>query len=254
MQTQSLSFEVRIAGTRQDLQAACRVRAQSYGHHLPHLHAMLLEPDLLDADENTFVVLCVDKASGSAVGTARFQTNAGGQLLIEHSVSVPEAMRNDTRAEVTRLSAVAGADPLVKLALMKASYLFCLATQIRWMVICARSEAFVRQYRRLGFANLFDDGRTVPMLHVGRLQHHVLTFNVTTAESRWREQAHPLYNFMVETAHPDIQLFSRKPALPRRDEPRRIEVTSGWEVPTRLPGRTDPNLRSEIRRSRVLAN
>ena len=223
MHTQSLSFEVRFARTRQDIQAACRVRAQSYGHHVPQLHSMLLEPDLLDADEHTHVVLCVDKASGSAVGTARFQTNAGGPLLIEHSVRVPDGMQSDTRAEVTRLSAVAGADPLVKLAMMKASYLFCLSMQIRWMVIGARSEAFVRQYSRLGFTNLFDDGRLVPLLHVRRMPHHVLKFNVTSAESRWREERHALYDFMIETAHPDIQLFSRQPALPHRDPVRRHE-------------------------------
>jgi hypothetical protein len=134
----SLSFKVRIARTPQELQAACRVRALSYGNHLPQLHATLMEPDLLDADENTVVVLCVDKASDAAVGTARFQTNAGGLLLIEHSVTVPESMRSDTRAEITRLSAVAGADPLVKLCLMKASYLFCMATQVRWMVAVER--------------------------------------------------------------------------------------------------------------------
>lgn len=229
MHTQSLSFAVRIARTRNELQAACRVRATSYGHHVPHLHATLMEPDLLDADDNTVVVLCVDKTSGEAVGTARFQTNAGGPLLIEHSMTVPEAMRRDTRAEVTRLSAVAGADPLVKLCLMKASYLFCLATQVRWMVICARSDALLRQYRRLGFTPVFDDGRMLPMLHVGRLDHHVLTFNVTTAESRWRATQHPLYDFMVETAHPDIQLFSAQPALPKRDRSAPVEHRS-WPI------------------------
>ncbi|MEP7056448.1 MAG: hypothetical protein ABI809_01590 [Caldimonas sp.] len=230
MHTQSLSFGVRIARTRSELQAACRVRALSYGHHVPQLRATLLEPDLLDADENTIVVLCVDKASGEAVGTARFQTNAGGPLLIEHSMTVPEEMRNDTRAEITRLSAVAGADPLVKLCLMKASYLFCLATQVRWMVICARSDALLRQYRRLGFAPVFDDGHMLPMLHVGRLDHHVLTFNVTTAESRWREAQHPLYDFMIETAHPDIQLLSNRPALPRRESSGSVEQIRGWSV------------------------
>ena len=240
MHTQSLSFEVRIARTRNELQAACRVRALSYGHHVPQLHATLMEPDLLDADEHTIVVLCVDKASGEAVGTARFQTNAGGPLLIEHSMNVPDKMRSDTRAEVTRLSAVAGADPLVKLCLMKASYLFCLATQVRWMVIGARSEALVRQYRRLGFADLFDDGRQVPLLHAGRLDHRVLAFNVTTAESRWREAGHPLYDFMIETAHPDIQLFSTRPAMPRREPARRTEHAGTWMAAAVRVGPSEP--------------
>ncbi len=213
---------------------------------------MLLEPDLLDADEHTFVVLCVDKATGSAVGTARFQTNAGGPLLIEHSVSVPEAMRNDTRAEITRLSAVAGADPLVKVVLMKASYLFCLATQVRWMVICARSEAFVRQYKRLGFTNIFEDGHTRSMLHVGRLQHQVLTFNVTGAESRWRDEKHPLYDFMVDTAHPDIQLFSRQPALPARDPVRRFQPPIHWDAMARSAKTSGADIRGLARASALV--
>ena len=216
MQTQSLSFYVRIARTRHDLQAACRVRAQSYGHHLPHLHQMLLEPDLLDADEHTSVVLCVDKATGSAIGTARFQTNSGGPLLIEHSVAVPDAIRADSKAEITRLSAVAGADPLVKICLMKASYLYCIATQVRWMVIGARNEALIRQYRRLGFADAFDDQRLVLLLHAGRVAHRVLTLNVTAVERTWRERKHALYGFFFDTVHPDIQLFSTQPALPLR--------------------------------------
>jgi hypothetical protein len=229
MHTQSLSFSVRVARTRHDLQAACRVRAQSYGHHMPHMHTTLIEPDLLDADENTVSVLCVDKATGSAVGTARFQTNAGGPLLIEHSMSVPEAMRSDTRAEITRLSAIAGADPLVKLCLMKASYLFCMATQVRWMVIGARNEALVRQYRMLGFKDVFDDGRMVPLRHAGRLDHRVLAFNVTAAERTWREPRHPLYEFIFETSHPDIQLFSKQPALPSRETTRSAEAASMLE-------------------------
>jgi hypothetical protein len=233
MHTQSLTFSVRIARTRTDLQAACRVRSMSYGHHVPQLQATLMEPDLLDADEHTVVVLCVDKKTGEAVGTARFQTNAGGPLLIEHSTTLPTEMRDDTRAEITRLSAVAGADPLVKLCLMKASYLFCLATQVRWMVIGARSDALMRQYRRLGFCNVFEDDRLVPLLHAGRLDHHILCFNVTTAESRWREKNHPLYEFMIETAHPDIQLFSTRPALPRREPARRVEEAIGWSMPAR---------------------
>jgi hypothetical protein len=230
MHKQSLSFSVRIARTRQDLQAACRVRAMSYGHHLPHLHQTLLEPDLLDADENTVSVLCVDKASGVAVGTARFQTNAGGLLLIEHSVTVPDEMKTDSRAEITRLSAVPGADPLVKLSLMKASYLFCVATQVRWMVIGARNEALVRQYRRLGFTDLFDDDRRVPLLHAGRLEHQVLRLNVTAVERTWRAQRHALYEFFFDIAHPDIQLFSTQPALPHRESSKWTAKTPAWLV------------------------
>lgn len=213
---QTLSFTVRVVRTQRDLLAACRVRAISYGHHVPQLREALIEPDLLDVDEHTINVLCVDKKTGSAVGTARFQTNTGGPLLIEHSVSVPERIQADTRAEITRLSAVPGSDRLVRLCLMKASYLFCVASQVRWMVIGARNEALERQYRRLGFRSVFQDERTVPLIHAGGLEHKVMAFNVTAAERAWREPRHPLYEFIFETAHPDIQMFSTEPALPRR--------------------------------------
>jgi hypothetical protein len=38
---------------------------------------------------------------------------------------------------------------------------------------------------------------------------------------------------MIETAHPDIQLFSTRPALPRREPARRIEEAPGWSMPAR---------------------
>jgi hypothetical protein len=105
MYTQSLGFSLRIARTHHEVQVACAVRAQSYGHHLPQLQAELLEPDFLDGDENTVVVLCVSKANRARDRyRARFQTNAGGPLLIERSVDVPESMQNDTRAEISRFS------------------------------------------------------------------------------------------------------------------------------------------------------
>ncbi len=199
----------------------------SYGHHVPQLGETMTEPDLLDVDDNTVSVLCVDKASGNAVGTARFQTNAGGRLLIEHSVTVPEDMKSDSRAEITRLSAIAGSDPLVKIAMMKASYLFCMASQMRWMVICARREALVRQYRRLGFTNLFEDGRPLPMVHVGGIDHQVLKLNVTAVERTWREERNALYDFFFDTVHPDIQLFCTDPALPERPA-----AANRWQSPT----------------------
>lgn len=245
MLKQSLSFRIRLARTRLDLQAACRVRAQSYGHHLPQMADVLMEPDLLDADENTVIALAVDKNTGAAIGTARFQTNAGGKLLIEHSMEVPDHVRSDSRAEITRLSAVAGADPLVKLSLMKASYLYCVARQVRWMVIGARSEALIRQYRRLGFSDLFEDQRTFPLLHAGKLEHRVLAFNVTTAERTWREMRNPLYQFIFDTVHPDIDLFSTSPALPER----RGEFKRPWYMPSTVM--RDPAPRGALRRASV---
>ncbi|MFN3415684.1 MAG: N-acyl amino acid synthase FeeM domain-containing protein [Caldimonas sp.] len=218
MPTAHLSFTVRIARSPQDLQAACQVRAQSYGHHLPELRSTFAYPDALDHSPATAVLVCADKATGDPVGTARIQVNSHGPLLIEGSIEVPEAMRDDARAEITRLAVVPGqTDPLVKLALMKASYLYCLANQVRWMVIGARSPALVRQYRRLGFSSLYDDDRPVPLAHAGNIDHWVLAFDVRAAEREWHAKHHPLYTFMVGTHHPDIRLFEPSRALSRQE-------------------------------------
>jgi hypothetical protein len=212
MPTATLSFTVRIAHTTEDLLAACQVRSASYGHHVPELRTAFAQPDALDLSPATAVFVCTDKQSGQAVGTARVQVNSLGPLLIESSVQVPDDMRDDARAEITRLAVVPGrTDPLIKLALMKASYLYCMANQVRWMVIGARSPALVRQYRRLGFDTLHEDGQPVPLAHAGHIDHWVLAFDVRAAERHWHEANHPLYAFMVGTVHPDIRLF--EPAL-----------------------------------------
>lgn len=213
MSSQTLSFRLRIARNRSDLLAACQVRAGSYGRHLPHLRAAFALPDALDLEPDTAVFLCVDKASNQAIGTARVQTNTRGPLLIEHSVGLPAPMSGDTRVEITRLAVMPGADALAKLALMKASYLYCVAAQVRWMVIGSRNEALTRQYRRLGFADVFDEERRVDLKHAGHLPHQVLAFNVTSAERCWQASGHALYDFMIDTAHADISLFSTEPAM-----------------------------------------
>jgi hypothetical protein len=102
---------------------------------------------------------------------------------------------------------------------MKAAYLHCLAHQVRWMVIGARSEALVRQYRRLGFSDL-NEGAEVPLAHAGGLPHRVLAFDVVSAERNWFAGAHPFYQFMVGCYHPDIQLFAAPQPADTIAEPR----------------------------------
>ncbi len=212
MTTSTLSFIVRLALDRNDLKAACAVRSQAYGHHIPGWRKALEEPDAIDQSAAAVVMICEDKASGDVVGTARVQTSAGGPLLIEQCVELPPRQASHGRAEVSRIAALPGADVSVKIALWKASYLYCIATQSRWMIIGARNEALVRQYRRLGFGDLHPDRGPVPLPYAGGLPHHVLTFDTYAAERTWKERQHGLYDFVFETHHPDIQLYAAKAA------------------------------------------
>ena len=208
MASASLSFTLRVARSALELEAACEARSLSYGHHMPAMKAALCAPDSLDLTPTTAVLVCTDKRRGHTVGTARVQLSTRGPLLIEQSIELPDAMAEQARAEITRLSAVPGADPLVKLALWKAAYLYCQASQVRWMVVGARCEALVRQYRRLGFDDLHADRRSVPLVYAGGVPHRVLVFDSMTAERAWHSAKNGLYGFMIDTLHPDIDLFA----------------------------------------------
>jgi len=226
MPTSNLSFSIRIARSLSDLLEACRIRSESYGHHLPELGLRFAAPEPLDHAAGTIVLIARDHHTGRGVGTARIQTNLAGPLQLEASVDLPSDYAAHRRAEITRLAVAAGADPQVKWCLMKASYLYCLAAQVRWMVIGARSEALIRNYRALGFSDVLPAGALVPLAHAGNMPHQLLAFDVTAAERRWQQAGHRLYDFMVGTFHPDLQLFQADglPAAPRPPAPRQARL------------------------------
>jgi len=173
----------------------------------------LAEPDELDFAPGTTVFLCRDKVDGRATGTMRIQSNASGPLLMESSLSLPLWLSSASRAEITRLAVRVGADPLTRLSLWKASYQFCLASQLHWMVVGARNEALIRNYRRLGFVDVFGPDEMMPLAHTGGLPHRILALDNNVLERRWCETRHPLCQFFFETQHADLEA-SMVPALP----------------------------------------
>ena len=211
MTTSSLSFTIRPAVNALDLRRACEVRAEGYGHHMPSMRQSLLEPDALDRTEGTLVLICEDKKTGDAVGTARIQTSRQGPLLIEQSMPLPSHMARLGRAEITRLATLPKADPILKFAICKAAFLYCLSTQSRFAIIGARNEALVRQYKRIGFVEMNADQPMVPLAHAGNMPHRVLMFDTLMGPHEW--QANPnqqgLFDFCFDTFHPDIELVER---------------------------------------------
>lgn len=212
MAIQTLPFTVSVATDSSSLQDACDVRAAGYGHHLPEVRSKFSKPEPLDLEADTTVFVAYDKRSGDAVGTARIKTTTyGGRTPVESCIDLPDDMRQDGRAEITKLAALPGADPLVKLALWKVGYLYCLASQVRWLFITARSRGLVRQYRSLGAKPFFADERMLPLSYVSDIAHQVLIFDVVSAQRNANESNHALFGFMFATLHPDLQLFSRIP-------------------------------------------
>jgi hypothetical protein len=207
MAVQDLPFTVGLARDDRSLQMACRVRATGYGHHLPDAATSAVHPEAFDRDRHCAVLLVQHKVTGEPLGTARLHvTTYGGAIPLEQCIELPPDVRAGAIAEMTKLAVIVGADPIVKLALWKAGYLFCLVHQVRHWFMGARSPALVRQYSRLGALPFHEDGRSVPLTYAGGIPHQVLRFDVTSAERDWHQARHPLFDFMFRTLHPDIRL------------------------------------------------
>jgi hypothetical protein len=204
----SLPFVMKLVRTEAQLQKVCELRSVAYGHHLPHLAEHLKRPDSLDRAPGTAIFLAEDKITGEAIGTTRLQSNTHQPLLLEGSVDIPAALKKNTLAEITRFSIRPGYKQLsTRQALIKACYLYCAAMQLPVILIGARSP-LDRIYEALGYVDVFEPGQTFALDHAGGIEHRVLKFDVYGAERNWFARQHPLYGFMFNTYHPDIQVFS----------------------------------------------
>ena len=212
-----LPFTVRVVRHEQQLRKAVDIRHRAYGRHVPALGEMLREPEANDRNPGCVVLLAESRLDGEPLGTMRIQTNRHRPLALESSVELPDWLADRSLAEATRLGVTEGrVGRMVKTMLFKAFYQYCLAADIEWMVIGARSP-LDRMYQALLFQDVFPGQGYIPLMHAGNLPHRVLAFELETAESRWRAAHHPLLNLFVHTSHPDIERSSRPPAFgPRR--------------------------------------
>lgn len=205
--TRPLDFAVRVVTTEAELQGVQALRAAAYGHHLPGIGESFGRPDPMDRQPDTVVFYARDKRTGTVVGSCRIQVNLMRPLQIEESVPLPPQWRGRVLSEITRLTVLPGySHQPVRLALVKACHLFCVARQIGGVLAGSR-RSLLRQYRSLGFVDVFEDGRLYPLRHGGNLEHRILFRDTVTAESDARSIQHPDYRFVFREHHPDIRIF-----------------------------------------------
>ncbi|MDR5783199.1 hypothetical protein QCE63_27705 [Caballeronia sp. LZ065] len=205
--TERMPFTIRIVRDDAGLQKAVSIRRSAYGRHLPEFaDTMAIESS--DRDRGTVVLLAESKLDGAPLGTMRIQTNAYSPLAVEQSVRLPDELAGSRLAEATRLGVAGGmVGRVVKVALCKALWMLCELHEIDFMVITARTP-LDREYEAMLFKDVFGVNEFLPMTHVGGLPHRVLAKDVAAARQRWEEARHPLFNYMVNTHHPDIDLHS----------------------------------------------
>ncbi|MCX7165132.1 MAG: hypothetical protein NTV11_02520 [Rhodocyclales bacterium] len=212
-----LPFSVRIVRSEEDLEKAVLIRHAAYGRHIPEVAALLEKAEASDNEPGSVVLLAESKLDGSPLGTMRIQTNRYRKLTLEQSLELPSWLQGRSQAEATRLGVTSNRmGRLVKAALFKAYYQYCVLEEIEWMVIAARSP-LDRGYEALLFQDVIPGAGFTPMRHAGNIPHRVLAFSIEHADFNWRQAKHPLYDFVVHTHHPDIDLGGANP-LPMADQ------------------------------------
>lgn len=201
-----LAFRVRVVSHEAELAGVQALRQLAYGRHLPEQAQAFGAADPSDRRPATAIFYAEDKLTGAIVGSARVQSNRHAPLPIEGSIELPEHHRGRMLAEITRLCVMPGYDHQVRLALVKASHLYCIALQIGGVVAGSR-RSLVRLYESLGFDDLYGDERMCPLQHAGGLPHRVLFRDTVTSEGMARERRHADYDFVFRDFHPDIQIF-----------------------------------------------
>ena len=206
LREQTLPFTVRVVRDADELMKAVQIRQAAYGRHLPEFAQTLRLPEALDMKPGVAVLLAESKLDGAPLGTMRIQTNRFEPLALEQSLALPPALTARPLAEATRLG-VTGEQVgrMVKTLLFKAYYQYCERNGIEWLVIAGRSP-IDRQYDRLLFSDVYPGLGAVPLRHAGNIPHRVMSFEVGSAERRWREASHPLYELVFQTRHADIDL------------------------------------------------
>lgn len=224
-----LPFRVRIARTEEQLQKAIEIRAEAYTRHLPALGETLRTTEHVDLTPDCLVILAESKSDELPVGTMRIQTNFHAPLAMETSIHLPTKFRERPLAAVSRLAVKAGPrGKMVKLALFKAMHRYCIAKQVEWVLIGARPP-LEETYLGLDFIDVFPDKNPRPLATAKNLPHRILAFEIATAERRWHEIDHPLYNFMINRFHPDIEIFNS--VSNRWLQPRARRAVPGWDGP-----------------------
>lgn len=200
-----LPFRVEIV-SRRALQEVANLRAATYGKHMPDLAATLGEPEPADFSRGCEVFVARSKLDNSLLGTLRTHANVYNPLPLQASIELPERFRRTRMVETTRLCVKGGLGAsVVRNTLFKAMHQYCLDQDVDWMVVAARRHVD-RIHDSLLFTDVKEPRMYYPMAHAGGVPHRVLSFSPRGAEQLWRSKQHPLYRFIFETHHPDIDL------------------------------------------------
>ena len=199
-----LPFTVGVVDNAADLERAIEIRHRAYARHLPAFAEVLRRAEAADYAPDTLVVLARSRLDFTPLGTLRLQNNTRHPLPVEQSVALPDWATQSRLIEISRLAVVSGTlGRVVKAALMKAAYLYCVQHRIEWVVATGR-RPIDRQYEGMLFEDIVPGRGFMPIEHVGNIEHRVMVLGIPKLARLWNERHHILASFFFSTQHPDI--------------------------------------------------
>ncbi|WP_395669673.1 N-acyl amino acid synthase FeeM domain-containing protein [Rhodoferax sp.] len=207
--TETLPFVVRMA-QQSELRDVAAFRAASYGKHLPDVARGLIDPEGSDYDLGCEVIVVRSKLDDSLLGTMRMHTNVFKPLPLQASIHLGDRFRQKRMMETTRLCIKGSPNAsLVRTAMFKAQFHYCLENRIDWMLAAGRRPVD-RIYESLLFADVLEPGRFYPMRHAGGIGHRVMCLSPREALKMWSVD-HPLHVFIMGTDHGDMDMSAATP-------------------------------------------
>lgn len=206
-ETQLLPFSIRLANSQDDIEKVCLQRAQAYGRHQPDLvtRLTLSRPEPEDLRDDVLILMAESKESGDVVGALRLQTNINQPLRFETELALPERFRGKHLLEAGRMTVRNGPEGRMVLpALVKAAFEISYRVGIDFSLLIGRAP-IDRMYHAMQFQDVFGGEKVVTSAQPG-VPVTLFYMDITQADARWIAAACPLYGFMAQTLHPDIDI------------------------------------------------
>lgn len=212
----STPYRVRLVQTDAEIDAVVAIRREAYGSRLQALANQVGKPEDFDFNHGPVILLLEDRLTGRPLATTRLNTGRG-LLPIMADMQLPDFITNHSIGYVSRMAIVGEAQrkPEIRILIDKAVFQLCQAKQIRNMLIFAvvpRQRIFMSR----GFRDIFEDCQPRHPAFLNHVPIRALCMDVVTLERQWHAANHPMYEFIFDKVHPEIEVFSGVSSARRR--------------------------------------
>lgn len=207
LETQDLPFRMRIAKSAEDIRRICQHRGEAYARHQPDLveRLSLHEPEADDLRDDVVLVMAESHEDGSILGSLRLSTNINTPLRFETEFDLPQRFRQRSLMEAGRMVTQNG--PLGRMvvpALIKVTSEVSYRAGADYVMLIARAP-LDRMYKAWQFEDLYDGKKVMTSAQPG-VPVTLFFMDIPQVDHRLRTANCPIYHFMAQTHHPDIDL------------------------------------------------